>query len=153
MSIWHWNLRITSRRNHCGFWRKGSLCGLLLIGLLTLTTGCQVNQQAFERIAGDAGAAFSAASTTLNYFHHGQITNLYARASFEEYQQELGGLDQQLPLQQGVPDKHTIEQLLVVYKQAMQVIDHPCLDTLCNWHIQLASLDRASQTFLKAGGQ
>src|SRR2546423_13015448 len=74
--------------------------GPLLLVLLTVT-GCQLTQSAFSRTVGNAGAVFSAASTTLSYAHEGKITSAYAQASFVNYQSELDGLDQQLPSQQG----------------------------------------------------
>jgi len=72
--------------------------GPLLLVLLTVT-GCQLTQSAFSRTVGNAGAVFSAASTTLSYAHEGKITSAYAQASFVNYQSELDGLDQQLPSQ------------------------------------------------------
>ena len=126
--------------------------GPLLLVLLTVT-GCQLTQSAFSRTVGNAGAAFSAASTTLTYAHDGKITSAYAQSSFENYQSELNGLDQQLPSQQGAPDKRTVQHLLDLYRPAMQAINQPCLAGPCNWPAQLVALNRASQAFLMAGGQ
>jgi len=120
---------------------------------MLLATGCQIAQPAFINQAGNAGAALAAASTTLSYAHTGKITFAYARASFVNYQSELADLDQTLPQQQGPPDKQTLQHLLSLYHPAMQVMNQPCLDTMCNWRTQVATLNRASKAFLQAGGQ
>lgn len=132
--------------------RKNYGISFLLLVMLLLVSGCQVTQSAFTRTAGDAGAAFSAASTTLTYAHEGKITETYAWSSFINYQSELRGLDQTLPSQQGTPGKHTIEHLLALYKSAIQVVNNPCLEEACDWHTQVMILDRASKAFLEAGG-
>jgi hypothetical protein len=121
--------------------------------LVLLLTGCQITRSSFNRTVANAGAAFSAASTTITYAHTGQITSSYARSSFINYQSELSGLDQQLPSQQGAPDTHTVQQLLDLYKPAMQAVNQPCITASCDWHAQVASLDRASKEFLKVGNQ
>ncbi len=122
---------------------------LLLVLLLTVTA-CQLTQSAFARTAGDAGAAFAAASTTLSYAHEGKITNTYASSNFMNFQSELSGLDQTLSSQQGAPDVHTVQHLLSLYESAMQVVNNPCLSESCNWHAQVSALDRASRAFLEA---
>jgi hypothetical protein len=133
-------------------WRNVSNT-ILLLGLLILLTACQVTQSAFTRMAGNAGSAFAAASTTITYTHEGRITVAYARSSFENYQSELSGLDQQLSSQQGAPDARTIRHLLALYKSAMQAVNVPCLDQSCDWHAQVAAIDRASKAFQDASGQ
>ncbi len=75
------------------------------------------------------------------------------KASFESYQSELSGIDQQLASQQGSPDTHTVQHLLNLYKTAMQAINQPCLEATCDWHAQVSALNQASNAFLKAGGQ
>lgn len=132
------------RRTHC--------LTLSLLFLLLVLAGCQLAQSAFTRTASSAGAAFAAASTTLTYAHTGKLTIAYTKASFESYQSELSGIDQQLASQSGSPDKHTIQHLLDLYKTAMQAIHQPCLEASCNWHAQVAALNQASSAFLKAGG-
>jgi len=122
---------------------------LLLVLLLTVTA-CQLTQSAFARTAGNAGAAFAAASTTLSYAHEGKITNTYASSNFMNFQSELSGLDQTLSSQQGAPDVHTVQHLLSLYESAMQVVNNPCLSESCNWHAQVSALDRASRAFLEA---
>src|SRR6266516_6439060 len=125
---------------------------LLLVLLLTVTA-CQLTQSAFARTAGNAGAAFAAASTTLSYAHEGKITNTYASSNFMNFQSELSGLDQTLSSQQGAPDVHTVQHLLSLYESAMQVVNNPCLSESCNWHAQVSALDRASSAFLDAQTQ
>ena len=129
----------------------GGVLPLLL--LLLLATGCQFTQSPFVVAVSNAGSEFAAASTTLSYAHSGKITPQYAQASFLNYQSQLSGLDQQLPSQQGAPDKQSIERLLALYGPAMQAVNHPCLENSCNWQAQVAGLNRASRAFLKAGGQ
>lgn len=102
-------------------------------------------------MAGNAGSAFAAASVTLRYAHEGKITSAYAASSFVNYRSQLDGLDQQLSSQSGAPNQQTRHHLLTLYKLAMQVVNHPCLDTTCHWHTQVMTLDRASQAFLEAG--
>lgn len=131
-------------------WKKYGT-GFLLLFLLLMLTGCQLSQTAFARMAGDAGAAFAAASTTLTYAHEGKITSAYASSSFVNFQSQLSGLDQVLSSQQGAPAAHTVQRLLDLYKPAMQVVNNPCLSDSCNWRAQVAALDRASKAFLEAG--
>ena len=135
---------------------RNATLGLLLLVLLVLS-GCQFAQSGFAKTAGNAGGAFAAASTTLSYAHEGKLTFAYARSSFVNYQDELGGLDQELATQPGAPDQRTMQQLLTLYRSAMQVIDQPCLDTGCDWRAQVLLLNKASGAFLKAqaeaGGQ
>jgi hypothetical protein len=126
---------------------------LLLLPLLLLLNGCQAAQSTFANTAGNAGAAFVAASTTLTYMHKGKITEAYARSSFINYQSELDGLDQSLPSQNGSPDRLTMQHLLTLYHAAMPIINNPCLQMTCDWHSQVATLNQASEAFLKAGGQ
>ncbi len=130
--------------------RNNGIVFLLL--LLVLTTSCQLTQAAFTRMAGNAGAAFAAASTTLSYVHEGKITKAYASSAFVNYQSELDGLDSTLPSQQGAPDTSMLRQLLDLYKQALPAVNTPCLDQSCDWHTQVTALNRASEAFLKAGG-
>jgi len=130
----------------CTYWLVSMLVLLLLL------TGCQLGQPAFARTAGDAGSTFAAASTTLTYAHTGKIPLSYALSSFDNYQSQLSGLDQQLPTLQGAPNRRSVSQLLALYISAMQTINHPCLVSSCEWRSQLTMLNRASQAFLKAGG-
>src|SRR2546427_8606702 len=120
--------------------------GPLLLVLLTVT-GCQLTQSAFSRTVGNAGAVFSAASTTLSYAHEGKITSAYAQASFVNYQSELDGLDQQLPSQQGAPDKRTVQHLLDLYRPAIQAVIQSCLEESCHWQAQGAAFKPANQAF------
>ncbi len=133
--------------------RRTRCLALLLCGLLCMLTGCQIAQSSFARTVSNAGAAFAAAETTLTYAHTGKLTMAYAKASFESYQSELSGIDQQLPSQKGSPDTHTVQHLLDLYKTAMQAVNQPCLDATCNWHAQVTALHQASSAFLKAGGE
>lgn len=133
--------------------RNTGIWFLLLLPLLLLFNGCQAAQSAFANTAGNAGAAFVAASTTLAYAHEGKITKAYASSSFINFQSELNGLDQSLPSQNGTPDRLTIQHLLTLYHAAMPIINNPCLQMTCNWHNQVATLNQASEAFLKAGGQ
>ncbi len=126
---------------------------LLLVILLFSTTGCQLAQSAFSKIAGNAGAEFSAAATTLSYVHQGKLTAIYAASNFAGYRSQLDGIDQQIPSLQGIPDSGTLHHLLIVYKSAIQAVDSPCLDRSCNWHSQENALRQASKAFLKAAGQ
>lgn len=125
----------------------------LLVVCLCSTTSCQLTQSSFARIAGNAGAEFSAAANTLAYVHQGKLTPLYASSSFAGYQSKLSGIDQQLAAQQGVPDARTLHNLLIVYKPAMQAVNMPCLSNGCDWREQVDALQHASDTFLKAAGQ
>jgi hypothetical protein len=139
------------KRNCKHMWRNAGV-GFLLLVLLVTVTGCQLTQSPFTRMAGDAGAAFAAASITLTYAHQGKFTTAYASSAFVNYRSELDGLDQLLPSQQGAPDKTQIEHLLELYKQAIKVVDNPCLETSCDWRRQVEALNRASEAFVKAGG-
>jgi hypothetical protein len=122
----------------------------LLLVVAALSAGCRLTQSAFAKTTGNAGAAFAAASTTLAYAHSGRLTGTYAASSFVNYQGELAGLDQQLPSEQGVSDRRTLQHLLDLYHAAMQAVNSPCLDATCDWRSQVAALDRASKAFLEA---
>lgn len=126
--------------------------GLMCCLALSLFAGCAFTQSAFARTASNTGAAFAAASYTLTQLHHDQITAAYARSSFVNFQSELQGIDQQLATQPGAPDRQTVQRLLLLYQQAMRVVNAPCLDAACNWASQIAQLDRASRAFLEAAG-
>src|SRR2546421_10298781 len=126
--------------------------GPLLLVLLTVT-GCQLTQSAFSRTVGNAGAVFSAASTTLSYAHEGKITSAYAQASFVNYQSELDGLDQQLPSQQGAPDKRTVQHLLDLYRPAIQAVIQPGLEESMHLQAAVCGFERASRALLFAGGE
>lgn len=136
-----------------GIMRHYILLTVLLVAFLFSTTGCQLAQSSFARIAGNAGAEFSAAATTLSYVHQGKLTRLYATSNFAGYRSQLDGINQQLPSLQGIPDAHTLQHLLTVYKPAIQAVDSPCLDNACNWHSQENALQQASKAFLEAAGQ
>lgn len=123
------------------------------IALIFTTTACQMSQAPFQRKAGDAGATFAAAKATLDFEHQQKITSAYASSSFENFQRSLEGLDQELASQEGAPDPQNLQQLLQMYKAAMEVVKQPCLDENCDWRGQLAILDQTSQALLKAGGQ
>jgi len=123
------------------------------VTLLFATSGCQLAQSGFARIAGNAGGEFAAAANTLNYVHQGKLTAIYAASSFVGYRSQLGGIDQQLASQQSVPNAHTLHDLLNVYKPAMQAVNAPCFSNTCDWRGQLNALQRASDAFLKAAGQ
>lgn len=131
--------------------------GLLLALLLTLTIGitaCQGTQSAFIRTAGNAGAAFAAASLTLRYAHEGRITVAYATSAFENYQSELSNVDQRLVTQANDGQHEVLQRsLLANYRTAMLIIQRPCMIASCRWHVQVALLDQASQAFLKVGDQ
>ena len=131
--------------------RNYGICCLLFIVLLTLPA-CQFTQSSFTKTAGDAGAAFAAAATTLSYAHQGKITYAYAASSFVNYRGELNGLDQQLLSQNGAPDRSTVQRLIDLYKPAIQAVNAPCLSEACDWHTQIDALNRASEAFLQAGG-
>ncbi|HJT58214.1 MAG TPA: hypothetical protein VJ761_17045 [Ktedonobacteraceae bacterium] len=131
--------------------RNCGICCLLFILLLALPA-CQFTQSSFAKTTGDAGAAFAAAATTLAYAHQGKITYAYAASSFVNYRSELKGLDQQLPSQNGAPDRSMVQRLIDLYRPAIRAIDAPCLSEACDWHTQIDALNRASEAFLQAGG-
>lgn len=43
-----------------------------LLGLLLIASGCQFTQSAFTKTAGNVGATFSVAATTIQYVHQGK---------------------------------------------------------------------------------
>ncbi len=130
------------RRTYVSAW----ICIILVLAL----SGCNFTQSAFARMADTISGAFSAASTTLTYFHTNKLTYVYTTSSFENYASELNGLDQKLPSQTGAPEHQKIQQLLVLYQPAMQALEHPCLESSCQWHEQVAAIDRASKAFQEA---
>lgn len=133
-------------------WRHWALYAAALIFMPLALAGCTLTQSAFARKAGNAGAAFAAAATTLDYAHHGRLTAAYAAASFVAYQSELSGLDRQLSSAVGAPDARDMRRLIALYDRAMPAVDRPCLRPSCGWQAQLAALRQASASFNKAGG-
>lgn len=131
-------------------WRKLVVC-VGCIALLLATAGCQIKRPSFSITAGNIGSAFAASEATLLYAHEGKITYAYATSSFVNFQSELSGANQTLAAAQGTPGASTMRQLLFLYREAMRVVNTPCLNDMCNWRVQLSALDRASKAFLKAG--
>ncbi len=127
------------------------LAGAYLLLSLTIS-GCSLTQSPFVRMVDSAGGTFSAAATTLAYFHQGKLSHAYTVSSFAGYESQLDGLDQQLPGQQGASAQATIRRLLALYKPAMQVVQQPCLDNSCDWRGQVATLERASRAFVEVSG-
>ncbi|GHO97759.1 hypothetical protein KSF_078070 [Reticulibacter mediterranei] len=126
------------------------LAGVYL--LLTLAiSACSLTQSPFVRMVDGAGGTFSAAATTLAYFHQGKLTRAYTISSFAGYESQLDGLDQQLPAQQGADDQATVKRLLALYKPAMQVVQQPCLESSCDWRGQVTTLERAGKAFVEVG--
>jgi hypothetical protein len=123
---------------------------VLLAGMLVLA-GCTWTESGFARMASDVGSTFAAAATTLRDVREGALTVAYARSSFAGYRQQVEGLDQQLPQQNGAPDHQVVQRLIALYHPASLAITHPCLEGACDWHGQLAALERASQAFQQAG--
>lgn len=130
-------------------WQTSGI-GLMLLVLCFLITACTFTQSAFSRTANNTASAFAAAGATLTYAHKGNIAYSYAASSFTNYQSELNGTEQTLRAQ-GAGDIRTLQHLLAVYAPAIQVVDHPCLSTTCNWRKQVEILNRATQAFLEAG--
>lgn len=127
-----------------------SIYGMCLLLVLLLISGCNFTQTPFIRMAGDAGGTFSAAATTLTYFHQGKLSRAYTLSSFASYESAVDGLDQQLSSQQGAPDRSTVQHLLALYRPALQVIQQPCLADSCDWQGQVTTLERASRAFVEA---
>jgi hypothetical protein len=127
---------------------KYRLAGLYLLFSLTISA-CSLTQPPFVRMVDGAGGTFSAATTTLTYFHQGKLTRAYTISSFAGYESQLDGLDQQLPEQQGADNQATVRRLLALYKPAMQVVQQPCLESSCDWRGQVTTLERASKAFVE----
>jgi len=130
---------------------KYRLAGVYLL-LILMTSACSLTQPPFVRMVDGAGGTFSAATTTLTYFHQGKLSRAYTVSSFAGYESQLDGLDQQLPAQQGADNQATVKRLLALYKPAMQVVQQPCLESSCDWRGQVAILERASKAFVEVGG-
>lgn len=123
---------------------------LVLLAAMCMLTGCAWTESGFARTAGEAGSTLAAAATTLRDVREGRLSTAYARSSFAGYQQQLRGLEQQLPTQDGAPSQQAVQRLLALYRPAAQAIAHPCLEGECDWRGQVAALDRASQAFQQA---
>ncbi|QBD75373.1 hypothetical protein EPA93_04895 [Ktedonosporobacter rubrisoli] len=126
---------------------------LLLAGILCITSGCQFSQSGFANLADSVGDVFIAANTTISYVQEGKLTPAYARASFVNYRSQLEGVEQQLPTQDGAPDKQKVRRLLALFQPAKQVVERPCLTNSCDWHTQVAILQRAGKAFQEAAEQ
>lgn len=128
-------------------YRLAGICLLLTLAI----SSCSLTQPPFVRMVDSAGGTFSAAATTLTYFHRGKLSRAYTVSSFAGYESQLDGLDQQLPTQQGASDQTTVRRLLALYKPAMQVVQQPCLESSCDWRGQVTTLERASKAFVEVG--
>jgi hypothetical protein len=122
---------------------------MCLLLTLLLMSGCSFTQPPFIRIADDIGGTFSAAATTLTYFHQGKLSRAYTLSSFAGYESELADLGQQFSSQQGAPGRPTIQHLLALYQPAMRAIRQPCLNSSCDWRGQVTTLERASRAFIE----
>ena len=129
----------------------GRACLLALLFAMLTLAGCGWTESGYVRMAGDAGSTLAAAATTLRDAREARVTAAYARSSFAGYQQQLQGLEQQLPRQDGAPDQQTVQRLLALYRPAALAVAHPCLEGDCAWQAQVAALERASQAFQQAG--
>lgn len=119
---------------------------MCVLALCFILAGCQFSQSRFSQTVNNAGSAFAAAATTLQYAHTGRLTYAYASSSFEVYRSELSGVEQTM-----ASSGNAGAQLLAPLQAAMQAVNTPCLQDACNWRAQVAALNRASQVFLKAG--
>lgn len=126
------------------------LAGVYLLLALTISA-CSLTQSPFVRMVDGAGGTFSAAATTLTYFHQGKLPRTYTISNFAGYESQLDGLDQQLPAQQGADNRATVKRLLALYRPAMQVVQQPCLESSCDWRGQVTTLERASRAFVEVG--
>jgi hypothetical protein len=124
------------------------LAGVYLLLILTISA-CSLTQSPFVQTVDGAGGTFSAAATTLTYFHQGKLSRAYTISSFASYESQLDGLDQQLPTQQGADNQATVKRLLALYRPAMQVVQRPCLESSCDWRGQVTTLERASKAFVE----
>ncbi len=112
--------------------------------------GCQMTQSPFARMATNAGTALAAASTTMTFYHEGKLLNAYAVSSFAGYQSELDGLDQQITASGSGISAEEAQHLLTIYRQALAIVNDPCLQSSCDWRAQRTVLDQASHAFLRA---
>ena len=126
--------------------KKYAVPYMSVLALCFILTGCQFSQSRFSQTVNNTGSAFAAAATTLQYAHTGKLTYAYASSSFEVYRSELSGIEQTL-----TASGKAGAQLIASARAAMQVVNAPCLQDSCNWRVQVATLNQASQTFLKAG--
>jgi uncharacterized protein YceK len=121
---------------------------LLMISL----AGCSATQSDFARTAGNAGSALAAAAATLNDAHQGAITMAYAASSFVNFRSELDGIASQLASSSGGPGRRATAHLVALFKRAWPAIAHPCLEDGCDWHAQVAAIQRASDALVRTGG-
>ena len=132
--------------------KKYTVSCMSIVAFCFILAGCQFSQSSFLQTVNNTGSAFAAAATTLQYAHTGKLTYAYASSSFEVYRSELSGIDRKLSTAgSGVTGTQSIASLLALYHTAMQAVNTPCLQDSCNWRVQVAALNRASQAFLKAG--
>src|SRR5689334_13172676 len=142
--------RISHRRVHG---RVTSLVVCALLAVSAALAGCQMTQSPFARMATNAGAALAAASTTMTFYHEGKLLNTYAVSSFAGYRSELDGLDDQITAAGSGLSTAEARHLLILYRQALAVVDDPCLQSSCDWRAQRVVLDQASSAFLRAARQ
>jgi hypothetical protein len=109
-----------------------------------------MTQSPFARMATNAGTALAAASTTMTFYHEGKLLNAYAVSSFAGYQSELDSLDQQITAAGSGLSAEEAHHLLAIYRQALAIVNDPCLQSSCDWRAQRTVLDQASRAFLRA---
>lgn len=125
--------------------------GCLLVGVLLAMSGCSWTQSEFAREAGEAGAGFAAAATTLTYVHQAKVSRAYARSSFVNYCANLSGFDRRLPALGGAPDAAE-GRLVSLVRAAEAAVATPCLDDGCDWSAQIDALNQAGAALHQASG-
>jgi hypothetical protein len=75
------------------------------------------------------------------------LTDQYVEGSFVNYQEQLVGIDQNLPSLAGAPDDATVQHLIDLYHAAEPAIESPCVSDDCDWQGQLDALKAASEAF------
>src|SRR4051794_24918474 len=91
-------------------WQNG--LGLLILAFLL--TGCQLTQSSFERAAQKDAGTFAAAATSLEYYHHQKLSRAYTQTSFNGFESQLAGMEQELTSGDGAPPPDKLKELVTL---------------------------------------
>lgn len=127
---------------------------LALLSTALIVGACSIGTETpFERAAGDAASAYSAAATTLRFAHDDRLSREYSLGSLELYREAVSGVDTELPTLEGAPGSDRVDQLVHAVQAAEPVLEDPCLEVTCDWRSQLQALEQAAQAFEDALAQ
>lgn len=130
--------------------RRVGVAATLCLALAGCGSGQAITETAFEREASDGASIMSAAAQTLRFVHAepAGMTVEYGAGSMINYLDQASSLPDELPTADGAPDIGIVDQLVLVVRPAIAVIENPCLVSDCDYSSQIQTLDAARDALL-----